>query len=60
MLEKKGRHQRPERREEKGKAEAAGVQTDVAEGPAATKKVCLSVQLVCACPDMHVYVCVFA
>lgn len=54
VLEKKEQHQRAERREEKGKAEAAGVQTDVAEGPAATRKVCLSVRLVCTCPDMNV------
>ncbi len=41
MLEKKGQLQRAGRREEKGKAEAAGVQIDVAEEPATTRKVCI-------------------
>lgn len=40
MLEKKGPQQRTERKEEKGKAGAAGVRTDAAEGAAATTKVC--------------------
>lgn len=54
VLEKKGQLQRAGRREEKGKAEAAGVQTDVAEGPATTRKVRISVCLVCTFPNLHV------
>lgn len=56
MLEKKGQLQRTGRKEEKGKAEAAGVQIDVAEGPATTRKVCLTVRLVCTCPNLHVWI----